>query len=137
MITHVEFKNYKSFATFQADLQRFQVLLGPNGSGKSNLFHGLQTLARVARYELEPYKGTEAFETLWPNEVTFPSGSMHTPFRYIAHNGDENLRVGLGASLKTNKAEGEYLISIGVQEDAVVLLREKLSWNDGEYVAKF
>jgi predicted ATPase len=52
MITRLEIDGFKSFETFELDLQPFTAIVGPNASGKSNLFDAIKFLARLSQTDV-------------------------------------------------------------------------------------
>ena len=148
MIRRVRLENFRSFMEADIDLGWFTVLLGPNSAGKSNLFYGLATLGRVADHPLlAPSRrpgaaagGPTRFlktQRAVPEEPTFPTGSEAVPFDQVVRGGDQTLAVRLMVELERDDARGAYDVQFGRYRQDVLILEERLQWEDAEYSARF
>lgn len=52
MLTRIEIDGFKSFESFELDLQPLTAVVGPNASGKSNLFDALRFLSSLAQFDI-------------------------------------------------------------------------------------
>src|SRR5687768_13324051 len=49
-ITSIQFRNFKTHASYSVGLRSFNVLVGPNNSGKSSILDGLRLLFGALRF---------------------------------------------------------------------------------------
>jgi predicted ATPase len=79
MLTRIEIDGFKTFESFELDLDPFMVILGANAAGKSNLFDALRLLSSLAETDLK-------------SAVLQLRGEPHELFRLTSTSGSRRMR---------------------------------------------
>ncbi len=133
MLKKITLRNFKSFRDSTFELAPLTLIVGANASGKSNFVDALRFLQGCAR----GLTVGEIFSGKWEGsqQIWLPiRGGEQEVFNFFEQAKNFEMEVHSNPANSGNKYNGIYQLKIGLGNEGVTILKERLAVEDEEYV---